>query len=47
MNVISDVHYGQKLWSYDGVEKFQYSSDETLKLDIQKIRELKLDNILA
>ena len=34
-------------WSYDGGEKFQYSSIETLKLDIQKIRELKLDNILA
>jgi hypothetical protein len=46
-NSLSDAHYGQKLWSYDGGEKFQYSSIETLKLDIQKIRELKLDNILA
>jgi len=46
-NSLSDAHYGQKLWSYDGGEKFQYSSIETLKLDIQKIRELKLDNILT
>lgn len=34
-------------WSYDGGKNFKYSSIETLKLDIQKIRELKLDNILA
>lgn len=34
-------------WSYDGGKNFKYSSDETLKLDIQKIRELKLDKILA
>jgi hypothetical protein len=34
-------------WSYDGGKNFKYSSIETLKLDIQKIRELKLDKILA
>ena len=34
-------------WSCDGGKNFKYSSIETLKLDIQKIRELKLDNILA
>ena len=34
-------------WSYDGGKNFKYSSPETLKLDIQKIRELKLDKILA
>ena len=34
-------------WSYDGGKNFKYSSIETLKLDIQKIRELKLDNILT
>jgi hypothetical protein len=33
-------------WSYDGGKNFKYSSIETLKLDIQKIRELKLDKIL-
>lgn len=46
-NSLSDAHYGQKLWSYDGGKNFKYSSIETLKLDIQKIRELKLDKILA
>lgn len=30
-------------WSYDGGRQFKYSSIETLKLDIQKIRELKLN----
>ena len=34
-------------WSYDGGKNFKYSSIETLKLGIQKIRELKLDKILA
>ena len=34
-------------WSCDGGKNFKYSSIETLKLDIQKIRELKLDKILA
>jgi hypothetical protein len=33
-------------WSYDGGKNFKYSSIETLKLDIQKIRELKLDKII-
>ena len=33
-------------WSYDGGKNFKYSSIETLKLDIQKIRELKLEEIL-
>ena len=32
------------LWSYGG-RKFQYSSRETLKIDIQKIRDLKLEEI--
>ena len=34
-------------WSYDGGKNFKYSSIETLKLDIQKIRELKLEEILS
>ena len=34
-------------WSYDGGKHFKYSSIETLKLDIQKIRELKLEEILS
>lgn len=46
-NQSSDIHWGQNLWSYDGGKNFKYSLIETLKLDIQKIRELKLDNILA
>jgi len=33
-------------WSYDGGKNFKYSSIETLKLDIQKIRELKLSQII-
>ena len=33
-------------WSYDGGKNFKYSSIETLKIDIQKIRELKLEEIL-
>jgi hypothetical protein len=34
------------LWSYGG-GRFQYSSRETLKIDIQKIRELKLEKIFT
>jgi len=33
-------------WSYDGGKHFKYSSIETLKLDTQKIRELKLSQLL-
>jgi hypothetical protein len=45
-NRSSDRHWGQNLWSYDGGNRFQYSLIETLKLDIQKLRELKLNQIL-
>jgi hypothetical protein len=34
------------LWSYGG-GRFQYSSRETLKIDIQKIRDLKLEKIFT
>jgi hypothetical protein len=33
--------------SYDGGKHFKYSSIETLKIDVVKIRELKLDSILT
>jgi hypothetical protein len=39
-------HWGQGLWSYDGGHHFKYSSIETLTIDIQKIRQLKLISIL-
>lgn len=45
-NQSSDIHWGQNLWSYDGGKQFGYSQIETLKLDIQKIRELKLRKVL-
>lgn len=41
-----DIHCAQNLWSYDGGKQFKYTSKETLKLDIQKIRELKLSQLL-
>ena len=34
-------------WSYDGGKNFKYSSIETLKIDVVKIRELKLEEILS
>ena len=34
-------------WSYDGGKQFKYSSIETLKIDVVKIRELKLEEILS
>jgi hypothetical protein len=34
-------------WSYDGGKQFKYSSIETLKIDLVKIRELKLEEILS
>jgi len=45
-NSSSDRHWGQNLWSYDGGKHFRYSSIETLKIDVVKIRELKLNEIL-
>lgn len=33
-------------WSYDGGKNFKYSSIETLKFDVSKIRELKLSQLL-
>jgi hypothetical protein len=33
--------------SYDGGKHFKYSSIETLKIDVVKIRELKLEEILS
>jgi len=40
-----NLDFSSNLWSYDGGIKFQYSSRETLKLDIQKIRDLKLKDL--
>ena len=40
------IHNGQSLWSYDGGRQFKYSQMETLKLDIELIRDLKLNQIL-
>jgi hypothetical protein len=34
-------------WSYDGGKNFKYSLIETLKIDVVKIRELKLEEILS
>ena len=34
-------------WSYDGGKHFKYSSIETLKIDVVKLRELKLEEILS
>lgn len=45
INVVSKQHTFGKLWSYDGGKEFKYSSDETLKLDLQKLRHLKIDKI--
>jgi len=45
-NRSSDRHWGQNLWSYDGGKQFKYSLIETLKLDIQKIRDIKLEKVL-
>lgn len=42
--VVQNLDFSSTLWSYGG-EKFQYSSRETLKIDIQKIRDLKLEEI--
>jgi len=42
--VVQNLDFSSTLWSY-GVGKFQYSSRETLKIDIQKIRDLKLEEI--
>ena len=33
-------------WSYDGGKHFMYSSIETLKIDVVKLRELKLNEVL-
>jgi hypothetical protein len=44
--VIQNLDYSQSLWSYDGGKQFKYTSMETLKFDIQKIRDLQLDIIL-
>jgi len=46
-NRSNDRHWGQNLWSYDGGNHFKYSLIETLKLDIQKLRELKLNSIIC
>lgn len=43
--VVQNLDFSLTLWSYDGGEKFQFSSMETLKFDIQKIRDLKLEEI--
>ena len=43
--VVQNLDFSLTLWSYDGGEKFQFSSRETLKFDIQKIRDLKLEEI--
>jgi hypothetical protein len=45
-NKYSGRFHGQNLWSYDGGKQFKYSLSETLKFDIQKIRDLQLDIIL-
>ena len=42
--VVQNLDFSSTLWSYGG-GKFQYSSRETLKIDIQKIRDLKLKEI--
>ena len=44
--VVQNLDFSLTLWSYDGGEKFQFSSIETLKFNIQKIRDLKLEEIL-
>jgi hypothetical protein len=44
---VQNLDFSSNLWSYDGGIKFQYSSRETLKLDIQKIRDLKLEKIFT
>lgn len=38
--------YGNNLFSYDGGKRFQWKEDETLLIDIDIIRELKLNQIL-
>jgi hypothetical protein len=43
--VVQNLDFSLTLWSYDGGEKFQFSSIETLKFNIQKIRDLKLEEI--
>ena len=42
--VVKNLDYSVTLWSY-GDGRFQYASRETLKLNIQKIRDLKLEEI--
>ena len=44
--VVQNLDFSLTLWSYGG-GRFQYSSRETLKIDIQKIRELKLEKIFT
>jgi len=41
-----NIHHVQSLWSYDGGQQFKYSQIETLKLDVELIRDLKLNQIL-
>lgn len=40
------LHGHGRSWSYDGGKHFKYSSMETLKIDVVKLRELKLNEIL-
>jgi hypothetical protein len=42
--VVQNLDYSVTLWSYGG-GRFQYASSETLKIDIQKIRDLKLEDL--
>ena len=44
LEILKNLDYSVTLWSYGG-GRFQYTSSETLKLDIQKIRDLKLEEI--
>lgn len=39
--------YGNNLFSYDGGKRFQWREEETLLIDIDKIRDLKLNQILT
>jgi len=43
--VVQNLDFSSTLWSYDGGKQFKYTSMETLKFDIQKIRDLKLEEI--
>ena len=43
---ITSTTTGRVSWSYDGGKHFKYSSMETLKIDVVKLRELKLNAVL-